>query len=264
MSQSPTLKVATFNVNSARAREANIMAWLDEFKPDVALLQEIKCQDEQFPREGIEALGYHIETRGQKAYNGVAILSRHPIERQLDQLAGEEADEQARYLEADIAGLRLVSLYLPNGNPAPGPKFDYKLGWMDRLIARAEELLATEQPFVLAGDYNVIPSALDVYDVNAMANDALGRPESRDRLQRLKNLGLVDAFRTLHPYSQAYSYWDYQAGAYQKDHGWRIDFLMCSPQAADLLVDAGIDRGPRAKEKASDHTPAWAEFRLPQ
>jgi len=258
-----SLKVATFNVNSARAREANIIAWLNEFKPDVALLQEIKCQDEQFPREGIEAMGYHIETKGQKAYNGVAILSKYPIDQVVTRvLPGDDDDDHARYLEVDVAGMRLASLYLPNGNPAPGPKFDYKLAWMDRLIARTTELLSLEIPFVLAGDYNVAPTDLDVYDPRALANDALGRPESKDRLQALKNLGLVDAFRVLHPYSQSYSYWDYQAGAYQKDNGWRIDFLMCSPQAADRLVAADIDRAPRAKEKASDHTPAWAEFSL--
>ena len=263
MGERATCTVATFNVNSARAREPNILAWLENRRPDVALLQEIKCLDEQFPRPGIEALGYHIETKGQKAYNGVAIISKLPIDQVITRvLPGDDDDDHARYIEADIAGIRLASLYLPNGNPAPGPKFDYKLAWMDRLIKRANELLALEVPFVLAGDYNVIPSDIDVYDPKALASDALGRPESKDRFQTLKNLGLVDAFRVLNPHSQTYSYWDYQAGAYQKDHGWRIDFLMCSPQAADRLVAADIDRSPRAKEKASDHTPAWAEFTL--
>lgn len=263
MGERATFTVATFNVNSVRAREPNILAWLEASQPDVILLQEIKCLDEQFPRSSIEALGYQIETKGQKAYNGVAIISKLPIDQVITRvLPGDDDDDHARYIEADVAGMRLASLYLPNGNPAPGPKFDYKLAWMDRLIKRAKELLALEVPFVLAGDYNVIPSDIDVYDPKALANDALGRPESKDRFQTLKNLGLVDAFRVLNPHSQTYSYWDYQAGAYQKDHGWRIDFLMCSPQAADRLVAADIDRSPRAKEKASDHTPTWAEFTL--
>ena len=255
------MKIASFNVNSIRARLPNITDWLAAFSPDVVCLQEIKAQDEQFPTAEIEAAGYHAAVVGQKSYNGVAILSRTPITTRLRALPGDEEDEQARYVEVETAsGFIVGGLYLPNGNPVPGPKFDYKLAWMDRLIDHAQALLRTEQPFVLCGDYNVIPTDADVYDPRAMAGDALGRPESKDRFYRLLNLGLTDSFRVFDPRPGQFSYWDYQRGAYDKDHGWRIDFILASPQAADRLTGAGIDRSPRAQEKASDHTPVWAEF----
>ena len=255
------MKIASFNVNSIRARLPNITDWLAAFSPDVVCLQEIKAQDEQFPITEIEAAGYHAAVVGQKSYNGVAILSRTPITTRLRALPGDEEDEQARYVEVETeAGFIVGGLYLPNGNPVPGPKFDYKLAWMDRLIDHAQALLRTEQPFVLCGDYNVIPTDADVYDPRAMAGDALGRPESKDRFYRLLNLGLTDSFRVFDPRPGQFSYWDYQRGAYDKDHGWRIDFILASPQAADRLTGAGIDRSPRAQEKASDHTPVWAEF----
>ena len=255
------MKIASFNVNSIRARLPNITDWLAAFSPDVVCLQEIKAQDEQFPTAEIEAAGYHAAVVGQKSYNGVAILSRTPITTRLRALPGDEEDEQARYVEVETeSGFIVGGLYLPNGNPVPGPKFDYKLAWMDRLIDHAQALLRTEQPFVLCGDYNVIPTDADVYDPRAMAGDALGRPESKDRFYRLLNLGLTDSFRVLDPRPGQFSYWDYQRGAYDKDHGWRIDFILASPQAADRLTGAGIDRSPRAQEKASDHTPVWAEF----
>lgn len=255
------MKIASFNVNSIRARLPNITDWLAAFSPDVVCLQEIKAQDEQFPIAEIEAAGYHAAVVGQKSYNGVAILSRTPITIRLRALPGDEEDEQARYVEVETeAGFIVGGLYLPNGNPVPGPKFDYKLAWMDRLIDHAQALLRTEQPFVLCGDYNVIPTDADVYDPRAMAGDALGRPESKDRFYRLLNLGLTDSFRVFDPRPGQFSYWDYQRGAYDKDHGWRIDFILASPQAADRLTGAGIDRSPRAQEKASDHTPVWAEF----
>ena len=255
------MKIASFNVNSIRARLPNITDWLAAFSPDVVCLQEIKAQDEQFPITEIEAAGYHAAVVGQKSYNGVAILSRTPITTRLRALPGDTEDEQARYVEVETeAGFIVGGLYLPNGNPVPGPKFDYKLAWMDRLIDHAQALLRTEQPFVLCGDYNVIPTDADVYDPRAMAGDALGRPESKDRFYRLLNLGLTDSFRVFDPRPGQFSYWDYQRGAYDKDHGWRIDFILCSPQAADRLTGAGIDRSPRAREKASDHTPVWAEF----
>lgn len=255
------MKIASFNVNSIRARLPNIIDWLAAFSPDVVCLQEIKAQDEQFPTAEIEAAGYHAAVVGQKSYNGVAILSRTPIITRLRALPGDEEDEQARYVEVETeSGFIVGGLYLPNGNPVPGPKFDYKLAWMDRLIDHAQALLRTEQPFVLCGDYNVIPTDADVYDPRAMAGDALGRPESKDRLYRLLNLGLTDSFRVFDPRPGQFSYWDYQRGAYDKDHGWRIDFILASPQAADRLTGAGIDRSPRAQEKASDHTPVWAEF----
>lgn len=255
------MKIASFNVNSIRARLPNITDWLAAFSPDVVCLQEIKAQDEQFPTAEIEAAGYHAAVVGQKSYNGVAILSRTPITTRLRVLPGDEEDEQARYVEVETeSGFIVGGLYLPNGNPVPGPKFDYKLAWMDRLIDHAQALLRTEQPFVLCGDYNVIPTDADVYDPRAMAGDALGRPESKDRFYRLLNLGLTDSFRVFDPRPGQFSYWDYQRGAYDKDHGWRIDFILASPQAADRLTGAGIDRSPRAQEKASDHTPVWAEF----
>jgi len=255
------VKIASFNVNSIRARLPNITDWLAAFSPDVVCLQEIKAQDEQFPTAEIEAAGYHAAVVGQKSYNGVAILSRTPITTRLRVLPGDEEDEQARYVEVETeSGFIVGGLYLPNGNPVPGPKFDYKLAWMDRLIDHAQALLRTEQPFVLCGDYNVIPTDADVYDPRAMAGDALGRPESKDRFYRLLNLGLTDSFRVFDPRPGQFSYWDYQRGAYDKDHGWRIDFILASPQAADRLTGAGIDRSPRAQEKASDHTPVWAEF----
>ncbi len=255
------MKIASFNVNSIRARLPNITDWLAAFSPDVVCLQEIKAQDEQFPMAEIEAAGYHAAVVGQKSYNGVAILSRTPITTRLRALPGDDEDEQARYVEVETeSGFIVGGLYLPNGNPVPGPKFDYKLAWMDRLIEHAQALLRTEQPFVLCGDYNVIPTDADVYDPRAMAGDALGRPESKDRFYRLLNLGLTDSFRVFDPRPGQFSYWDYQRGAYDKDHGWRIDFILASPQAADQLTGAGIDRSPRAQEKASDHTPVWAEF----
>lgn len=255
------MKIASFNVNSIRARLPNITDWLAAFSPDVVCLQEIKAQDEQFPITEIEAAGYHAAVVGQKSYNGVAILSRTPITTRLRALPGDTEDEQARYVEVETeAGFIVGGLYLPNGNPVPGPKFDYKLAWMDRLIDHAQALLRTEQPFVLCGDYNVIPTDADVYDPRAMAGDALGRPESKERFYRLLNLGLTDSFRVFDPRPGQFSYWDYQRGAYDKDHGWRIDFILASPQAADRLTGAGIDRSPRAQEKASDHTPVWAEF----
>ena len=255
------MKIASFNVKSIRARLPNLTDWLAAFSPDVVCLQEIKAQDEQFPITEIEAAGYHAAVVGQKSYNGVAILSRTPITTRLRALPGDTEDEQARYVEVETeAGFIVGGLYLPNGNPVPGPKFDYKLAWMDRLIDHAQALLRTEQPFVLCGDYNVIPTDADVYDPRAMAGDALGRPESKDRFYRLLNLGLTDSFRVFDPRPGQFSYWDYQRGAYDKDHGWRIDFILASPQAADRLTGAGIDRSPRAQEKASDHTPVWAEF----
>lgn len=255
-----TMRICTYNINGTNARLPRLLEWLDETRPDVACLQEIKCQTESFPCSEIGALGYRVAVVGQKGFNGVALIARAPIDVQLTALPGDEADEQSRYIEADIAGVRIASLYLPNGNPQPGPKFDYKLGWMERLIARARTLLELEAPVVLAGDYNVCPTDDDLYDPRAMADDALVQPESRARFRTLANLGYTDAIRALQPQGRAYSYWDYQAGAWQKDNGLRIDHLMLSPQAADRLSAAGIDRAYRAREKPSDHTPVWCEL----
>ncbi|WP_262691361.1 exodeoxyribonuclease III [Kordiimonas aestuarii] len=259
------MKIATFNINGVKARLPRLLEWLDEFSPDVACLQEIKSIDDNFPRLELEDKGWNVETFGQKSFNGVALLSKHPIEdvkRALPGLDGgnDAEDEQARYIEGTIKGVRVASIYLPNGNPQPGPKFDYKLGWMDRLIEHAKKLRALEVPVVLAGDYNVIPHDEDCHNPAAWVDDALTQPESRARLRSLLNLGYLDAIRQITPSGPMYSYWDYQRGAWPKDHGIRIDHLLLSPQAADLLKDAQVDRLPRAKEKASDHTPVWVEL----
>lgn len=252
-------KIATWNVNSVRARLPRVLEWLAEFSPDVALLQEIKVVDEAFPGMEIEELGYNIATHGQKTYNGVAILSKSPIEDIRCGLPGDDSDEQARYIEAFTCGLRVASIYLPNGNPVPGEKFDYKIAWMDRLIAHTQDLLVNDEALVLGGDYNVIPTDADCYDPARWADDALCQPESRNRFRALLNLGLTEAFRSLHPEPGRYSYWDYTGGSWQKDFGVRIDHLLLSPQASDRLVECDIDKTPRGKEKPSDHTPVWCE-----
>ncbi|UTW60490.1 exodeoxyribonuclease III [Kordiimonas sp. SCSIO 12603] len=259
------MKIATFNINGVKARLPRVLEWLEEFNPDVACLQEIKSIDENFPRLEFEEKGWNVETHGQKSFNGVAILSKHPIEdimRRLPDLDGSECeeDEQARYIEATVKGVRVASIYLPNGNPRPGPKFDYKLSWMDRLIKRAEYLRTLEIPVVLAGDYNVIPFDEDCHNPAAWTEDALTQPESRARLRTLWNMGYTDSIRQITPRGPMYSYWDFQRGAWQKDHGIRIDHLLLSPQAADILKDAKVDRIPRGKEKPSDHTPVWVEL----
>ncbi|MHC8509286.1 MAG: exodeoxyribonuclease III [Rhodospirillales bacterium] len=264
MAAAKTIRIATWNVNSVKARLPRVTEYLSEAAPDVVLLQELKCVDDAFPRMEIEDLGYNIAVHGQKTYNGVAILSKHPLDVDQIGLPGDEGDEQARYIEGFTAGVRVCALYLPNGNPTEGgesQKFLYKLGWMDRLTARAKALLALEEPFVMGGDYNICPTDDDVYDAEGFAGDALCRPESRGRYRELCSLGLTDAFRTFNPHPHVYSYWDYSGGAWQKDHGLRIDHLLLSPQAADKLEGAGIDRGPRGKEKPSDHTPVWCDLR---
>lgn len=254
------MKVATWNVNSVKARLGHLRDYLSGEAPDVLLLQEIKCQDADFPSLEVEAAGYRVAVRGQKSYNGVAILSRHPIEVTADRLPGDLSDDQARYLEARVAGVRVASIYLPNGNPVDTPKFDYKLAWFARLEARARDLLATEEPVVLGGDYNVIPEAEDVYDPADWVDDALWRMESRRALRRLLWLGFTDAFRALDDRPHQYSFWDYQAGRWQRNEGIRIDHLLLSPAAADRLAGSGIDRGPRGRERASDHTPVWCRL----
>ena len=260
------MKIATWNVNSIKARLPRVLEWLDEFQPDVALLQEIKCVDEAFPAMEIGDAGYNIAVSGQKTYNGVAILSKRPIEVEWTALPGDDDDPQARYIEALIGDVRVASIYLPNGNPTrddnggDSAKFLYKLAWMDRLHAHVTELLKTEDAFVLGGDYNICASDGDAYDPAALADDALARPESRGRFRALVNLGLTNAYRAFDQRPNRYSYWDYQRGAWSRDNGLLIDHLLCSPQAADRLVSAGIDRNPRGREKASDHTPVWCEL----
>ncbi len=259
------MKITTFNVNSINARLPRILEWFDAAKPDVAVLQEIKCVDEKFPALEFEDRGYNVEVHGQKTYNGVAFLSKHPIDDVVKGLPGDDSDEQARYIEALVMPdkgepVRIGGLYLPNGNPAPGPKYDYKLGWMKRLKAHAKALLQNEEAFVLAGDYNVIPQAEDVHDPAAWEGDALYRPETRAAFREIVNLGLTDALRQADPMGVRYTFWDYQRGAWEKDNGIRIDHLLMSPQAADRFKDAGVDRKERDKEKPSDHVPVWVEL----
>lgn len=254
------MKIATWNVNSIKARLPNVLDWLKTAEPDVVLLQEIKTVDDGFPRLEIEDLGYDCAVHGQKSYNGVAILSRRGLEDVSAGLPGDDGDEQARYLEATVDGVRVATIYLPNGNPTDSDKYPYKLSWMARLKDRAADLLADERPVVLGGDYNVIPSDDDVHDPVAWQGDALIKPETRAAFREILWLGYTDAFRAKVTTPHKYSFWDYQGGAWQKDHGIRIDHLLLSPQAADRLVDAGIDSRPRGKEKASDHTPVWCEL----
>lgn len=257
------MKIATFNINGIKARETALPEWLDEAKPDVVLLQEIKSVDDGFPRKAFEDRGYFVETHGQKSFNGVAILSKLPLEDVTRGLPGDDTDEQARWIEATVTGktdVRICGLYLPNGNPAPGPKYDYKLGWMARMRARAAELLAQEIPVVMGGDYNVIPQAEDAARPEAWVEDALFLPESRAAFRRIIHLGYTEAFRTRQPAPGHYSFWDYQAAAWEKNNGIRIDHLLLSPQAADLLVDTGIDRTVRGREKPSDHVPVWIDL----
>lgn len=258
------LKIATWNVNSVRQRIGNLTGWLASAAPDIVCLQEIKCLDEAFPRGEIEALGYNIATHGQKTFNGVALLSRLPFDEVTRRLPGDEADEQARYIEAVVSvkggALRVASLYLPNGNPLGTDKFPYKLGWMARLNAHARHLMTYEEPLVLAGDYNVIPEPEDAKEPDLWRGDALFQPESRGAFRALKNLGFTDALRATTDAPGQYTFWDYQAGAWQRNNGIRIDHLLLSPQAADRLVAAGIDKAERAQEKPSDHVPVWVEL----
>ena len=258
------MKIATFNINGIKARIESLPEWLKEAQPDVAVLQEIKTVDEGFPAEIFEDLGYNVAVHGQKSFNGVAILSKLPMEDVVRGLAGDPDDTQARWIEATVMGthcaVRICGLYLPNGNPAPGPKYDYKLAWMARQLDRAKELLASEVPFVMAGDYNVIPQAEDAAKPDSWRDDALFRLESRAAFRRLTNLGLTDAFRAREQAGGHYSFWDYQAGAWNRNNGIRIDHLLLSPQAADLLVDCQIDKDVRGRDKPSDHVPVWIEL----
>ena len=261
------MKIVTYNVNGIKARLPRLIEYLTEAQPDIVCLQELKASDDTFPAENIEAAGYGAVWHGQKSWNGVAVLARGavPIERQRG-LSGEPEDEHSRYLECEVAAddgqnLVVASIYLPNGNPQPGPKFDYKLRWIERLAERARALLAEERPVVLAGDYNVIPNDEDTYSVRAMRNDALMQPESRAGFRRLVAQGWTDALRTRHPAGGAWTFWDYQAGAWQRDAGFRIDHLLLSPIAADRLLDAGVDKEYRGREKASDHAPTYVRLK---
>lgn len=268
------MKIATFNINGIKARAPALCDWLDETSPDVVLLQEIKSVDEAFPADLFEDRGYNVETHGQKSFNGVAILSKHPLEDVVRGLPGDDSDEQARWIEATVCGeagaLRICGLYLPNGNPvemeggAPiaGGKYAYKLDWMERLRQRAKALLADEIPALMAGDYNIIPQAEDAAKPEAWREDALFRPESRAAFRRVVNLGFTDAVHTFMPEPGLYSFWDYQAGAWSRNNGIRIDHILLSPQAADLMTGAGIEKDLRGREKPSDHVPVWVDLAL--
>lgn len=258
------MRIATWNVNSVKARLATVLDVLKEIDCDVICLQEIKCETDAFPYMEIEELGYNVEAHGQKSYNGVAMLSRHPLEDVQRGLPGDDSDDQARYIEALVLSdtpIRVGGLYLPNGNPAPGPKYDYKLGWMDRLADHAQKLLKNEEAFTLCGDYNVIPRGEDCWEPTIWEGDALTLPPSRAAFQRLKNMGLTEAFEVTDNRAHQYTFWDYQGGAWNKDHGIRIDHHLLSAQAADRLESVEIYRKARGKEKPSDHVPVIATFR---
>lgn len=254
------MKIASWNVNSVKARLPHLLAFLSEAQPDVLCLQETKCPAADFPALEIEALGYRWETIGQRSYNGVALLSKQPAEALVRGLPGMSQDEQARYLEAAFGEVRVASIYLPNGNPVGTDKFTYKLAWMEQLVEHARELLRLEVPFVLAGDYNICPADEDVYDPVAWRDDALCRLEARSRFRALMHLGLTDAYRVFHREPHRYTFWDYQAGRWHRDEGLRIDHLLLSPHAADRIAACEIDKRQRAKERASDHTPIWCEL----
>ncbi|MEP3275063.1 MAG: exodeoxyribonuclease III [Stappiaceae bacterium] len=258
------MRIATWNINGVKARIDTVLSWLKETSPDVACFQEIKSIDENFPAGSIEELGYNVATHGQKGFNGVAVLSKRPFEEIERRLPGNDADEQARYIEAVIptgkAPIRIASLYLPNGNPVDSEKYPYKLAWMERLKDHARIRLEEEEPFILAGDYNIIPEAKDARNPENWTEDALFRLESRSAYRQLVSLGLTEAYRACDDAADRYSFWDYQAGAWQKNNGIRIDHLLMSPQAADLLVTCDIDKFVRGWEKPSDHVPVWVQL----
>ncbi len=258
------MKIATFNINGIKARIGALGDWLDEAQPDAAVLQEIKSVDDAFPRDMFEDRGYSIETHGQKGFNGVAILSKRPLEDVSRGLPGDEDDVQARWIEATVVGdshaVRICGLYLPNGNPAPGPKYDYKLAWMDRMERHAQNLLASEMPVVMMGDYNVIPQDEDAARPEAWRKDALAMAPSRAAFRRLLAQGWTEGLRARHAAAGIYTFWDYQAGAWDRNDGIRIDHVLLSPQAADLMTDLQVDAHVRGREKPSDHVPVWVDL----
>lgn len=253
------MRIASFNINGIKARLPRLVEWLDETRPDVACLQEIKTADEGFPAAELMARGYHAIWHGQKGFNGVAILAREAPREVHRGLAGDPEDAHSRYLEAEVGGIRVACIYLPNGNPQPGPKFAYKLAWMARLARRMAAILAEEVPAVVLGDYNVIPRDCDIWAPAALAEDALMQHASRDAYARLLNTGWTDALALAAPAGGLWTYWDYQAGAWQCDHGFRIDHALLSPELADRLTGCGVDKDYRGRDRASDHAPVWIE-----
>jgi exodeoxyribonuclease III len=260
------MRIATWNVNSIKQRLDSAVAWLAERQPDIVCFQETKCTDDAFPREPLEALGYNLAIHGQKTFNGVALLSKFPFDEVNNGLPGDHSDDHARFIEAVVStgrgALRFASIYLPNGNPPDTEKYPYKLGWMQRLIAYARDRLSLGEPLILAGDYNVIPAAADVRNPQAWLGDALYLPRTRQAFRALINLGLTDAVRAASDQPGLYTFWDYQAGAWQKNNGIRIDHALLSPEAADRLTAVGIDRHVRAWEKPSDHVPVWLDLAI--
>ena len=256
------MKIASWNVNSVKVRLPHLLAYLEDAQPDVMCLQETKCPAADFPTLEVSGLGYYVETIGQRSYNGVALLSKEPARDLVCGLPGNSEDEQPRYIEASFGGVRVASIYLPNGNPVDTDKFIYKLAWMERLVEYTRALLCHEIPFVLAGDYNICPTDDDVYDPVAFRDDALCRLEARSRFRALVYLGLTDAYRVFHHEPHRYTFWDYQAGRWHRDEGLRIDHLLLSPHAADRIVACDIDKKPRAKDRSSDHTPIWCELAI--
>ena len=260
-----TIKIASFNVNSIKMRLTNVLDWLDESNTDILLMQETKSVDETFPKDEFKLKNYNILFSGQKSYNGVAIASKFKINEITRTLPfydqDDIEDEQARFLHVKILNINIICLYLPNGNPAPGTKYDYKINWMERLIKYAKNIYDSNEPLVIGGDFNVIQNSIDCYDVSQWLDDALYLKKTRNLMKELINIGLLDSFRIKYPYKQEYSFWDYQAGAWQKDNGIRIDFLLISPEIVDLLLNAGIDKNIRGKTKPSDHTPVWIEIK---
>ena len=257
------MRIATFNINGIKARIDALTDWLADSKPDVALLQEIKSVDENFPRQHFEDMGYIVETHGQKGFNGVAILSKLTLEDVTRGLPGNEDDEQARWIEATVIGdrpIRVCGLYLPNGNPVPGPKYDYKLAWMKHLKTRAQALLNAEEPALMCGDYNIIPQDEDAARPEAWADDALARPESRAAFREILNLGFTEAFRAKSQAPGHYSFWDFQTNAWDRNDGIRIDHHLLTPQAADLLKDCWIESDLRGRKRPSDHVPVWIDL----
>lgn len=254
------MRIASWNVNSIKARLEHVLSYCKNTSTDVLLLQELKTTNESFPKESFNDIGWRVAVHGQKTYNGVAIISKKNIEITQVGLPGDETDKQARYIEAQIEEIRLACIYLPNGNPCPGPKFNYKLDWMDRLHSRAEKLYFDEIPVVLGGDFNIIPHPIDCYDPPVWEEDALYRKEAREKFFAICNLGYVDALRQINPIGAHYTFWDYQRGAWQKDNGIRIDHLLLSPEAANKLTDCQVDRNPRGLDRTSDHTPIWCDL----
>jgi exodeoxyribonuclease-3 len=257
------LRIVTFNINNINKRLDNLVAWLVKTEPDIVCLQELKVEQRAFPAHTLRSLGYHAVWQSERSWNGVAILARHqdPVLTR-SSLPGNPQDNQARYIEAAVNGILIASIYLPNGNPQPGPKFDYKLAWFDRLLAHASDLMSTSVPVILAGDYNVVPTAQDIYPTRSLDRNALIQPQSRQAFARLLSQGWTDALRRLHPDGPLWTFWDYERDRWAANKGMRLDHLLLSPTMAERLVDAGIDREVRGEDNASDHAPAWIELDL--